>query len=72
MTGKTKSSATSLTPMTKAGQGWTYDNPNITYDGTTDPDGRKVFYNSVGSAITMTGQTKSSGPTLTPLTKNAA
>ena len=70
ITGQTKSSGVSLDPssrtattmygMTKAGQGWKYNDPYLTYDGETDADGRKVLYNSIGSAIT-----------LTPLTKNA-
>lgn len=71
MTGLTKSSATTMTNtakntvvmsgMVKAGQGWHYDEPGYTYDMATDPDGREVFYNSVGQETVMT-----------PLTKNLA
>ena len=53
MTPLTKNSVT-MNPMTKAGQGWDYDDPEITYDGEFDPHGRRVLYDSVGSAITMT------------------
>jgi hypothetical protein len=71
LTGQTKSSATTMTNSSKnsitlsgirkAGQGWDYDDPSITYDSVTDPEGRQVYYDSVGSTIT-----------LTPLTKNNA
>ena len=71
LAGTTKSSATTMTNtaktavvlsgITKAGQGWDYDDPNITYDGEFDNEGRRVLYDSVGSTIT-----------LAPLTKNNA
>ena len=71
LSGLTKSSATTMTNTSKtaitlsgipkAGSGWDYDDPNITYDGATDPEGRQVYYDAVGSTIT-----------LTPLTKNNA
>lgn len=71
LTGTTKSSATTMTNTSKnavtlsgiqkAGTGWDYDDPNITYDGEFDNEGRKVLYDSIGSTIT-----------LTPLSKNNA
>ena len=71
LSGLTKSSATTLTTssknsttlygMTKAGQGWDYDDPFLTYDATVDADGRQVFYDAIGQ-VTI----------LTPLTKNNA
>jgi hypothetical protein len=71
LSGLTKSSATTMTNtsknsatlygMIKSGSGWNYDNPFTTYDGEFDKDGRKVYYDAVGSTIS-----------LTPLTKNNA
>lgn len=49
-----------MSGIQKAGTGWDYDDPYITYDGATDNEGRTVFYDSVGSAITMTPQSKNS------------
>ena len=60
MTNTSKTSAT-LYGMQKAGTGWRYDDPYLTYDATTDNDGREVFYDSVGQSTT-----------LTPLSKNNA
>ena len=64
LSGLTKSSATTMTNTSKtaitlsgirkAGQGWDYDDPSITYDGATDPEGRKVYYDAIGSTITLT------------------
>ena len=59
MTPTSKNSVT-MNPMVKAGQGWDYDDPEITYDGEFDAHGRRVLYDSVGSAITMTAQSKNS------------
>lgn len=59
-----------MNPMVKAGSGWDYDDPNITYDGEFDAEGRRVLYDSIGTATTMTGQTKSSAVTMTPLSKS--
>ena len=70
VTGQLKSSAITLNPMVKAGAGWDYDDPNLTYDGATDSEGRDVFYDGIGTAPTMTGQTKSSATTLSALTKS--
>lgn len=63
MQGLTKSSATTLTPlsrtattmtaMIRAGQGWKYDETGILYDGPSDPSGREILYNSVGSETVM-------------------
>ena len=47
-----------MTPMYKAGTGWEYDDPNITYDGEFDAEGRRVLYDSVGEATTLTPQSK--------------
>ena len=70
MTGQSKSSAVTLNPMVKAGSGWDYDDVDLTYDGEFDAQGRRVLYDGVGTAPTMTGQAKSSAVTMTPLTKN--
>ena len=59
MTATSKNSVT-MNPMNKAGQGWDYDDPNLTYDGEFDADGRRVLYDSIGTAITMTPLTKNS------------
>jgi hypothetical protein len=43
----------------KAGQGWNYDDPSITYDGATDPiTGLPVYYDGLGTAPSFTNQTK--------------
>jgi len=70
MTGTNKASAVTLNPMTKAGSGWDYDDPEITYDGEFDPHGRRVLYDSVGTAPSMAGQVKSSAITLNPQNKS--
>lgn len=59
MTPESKNTVT-MKPMYKAGTGWQYDDPNITYDGEFDAEGRAVLYDSVGTAITMTPQSKNS------------
>ena len=47
----------------KAGSGWEYDQPGITYDGATDANtGLPIYYESVGTLITAQ----------TNLAKNAA
>ena len=68
LTGETKSSAITLTSASKnavtlrgvirAGQGWEYNDPNLTYDGATDLEGRAVLYDSIGQTITLTPLTK--------------
>lgn len=58
MTGQNKPVATTLNPVVRAGQGWDYNDPNLTYDGATDPEGRQVLFDSIGTAPTMTGQSK--------------
>ena len=57
MTSLAKNTVT-MNPMTKAGQGWDYDDPEITYDGEFDAHGRRVLYDSVGSTIIMTAESK--------------
>ena len=57
MTPSSKNTVT-MNPMTKAGQGWDYNDPEITYDGEFDAHGRRVLYDSVGSTITMTPLSK--------------
>ena len=59
MTSQSKNSIT-MNPMYKAGTGWDYDDPNITYDGEFDSEGRRVLYDSVGEAICMSAQAKNS------------
>lgn len=45
----------------KAGYGWNYDDPNITYDGATDPlTGLAVLYDGEGTLPTFTNQAKHS------------
>lgn len=44
--------------MTKAGQGWKYDQAGINYDSMFDSQGREVFYNSVGQATSFTNLVK--------------
>ena len=57
LSGQDKISAT-LVGMKKSGQGWDYHQADITYDMDIDPEGRKVYYDSVGSATTLTGLDK--------------
>lgn len=54
-----KSSVT-LGRVVKAGQGWQYDQPGITYDGATDPvTGLPVYYDSLGTQPTWNNLAKS-------------
>ena len=57
LVGQDKTSAT-LYGFKKSGSGWDYDQSDITYDIDTDPEGRKVYYDAVGSATTLTGLDK--------------
>jgi hypothetical protein len=57
LTGQDKNAAT-LSGMKKAGVGWDYDQPDITYDMVTDDQGRGVLYDSLGQATTLTGLDK--------------
>lgn len=57
MTPTSKNTVT-MNPMYKAGTGWDYDDPNLTYDGATDAEGRAVLYDSIGTATTMTATSK--------------
>lgn len=59
MTPTSKNTAT-MNPMYKAGTGWDYDDPVLTYDGATDSEGRAVLYDSIGTSTTMTAQSKNS------------
>ena len=59
LTPSSKNSVT-MNPMYKAGTGWDYDDPNITYDGEFDAEGRRVLYDSIGSATTLSAQSKNS------------
>jgi hypothetical protein len=68
MSGQAKSSATTMNPMVKAGSGWDYDQIDITYDGGFDAEGRRVLYDSIGEATTLTAQSKNSA-TMTGQTK---
>lgn len=70
LTPQSKNSVT-LNPIRKAGTGWYYDQVGITYDGEYDAEGRKVLYDSIGTAATLTPLSKNS-VTLTGLTKNTA
>lgn len=49
-----------LNPMYKAGVGWDYDDPVITYDGMYDAEGRQVMYDGVGSSFELTPLSKNS------------
>ena len=70
-TGRTKSSTVTARPRYKAGSGWDYNDPNLTYDGTTDPvSGLNITYDGVGTLPVFTGRTKSSTVTATPRTKS--
>ena len=64
----TSKNSVTMNPMVKAGQGWDYDQPGITYDGEFDTEGRRVLYDSIGSTITMTPESKNT-VTMTGLTK---
>lgn len=68
--GLTKSSASVMSALsktasivagvTKAGQAWRMGQVGITMGGTTDPvSGLQVFMGALGSAVSMTAQTKS-------------
>lgn len=57
----TSRTATTMTPIVRAGQGWQYDEVGINYDSATDSEGREVRYDSLGQTVTMT-----------PLSKNDA
>ena len=47
--------------MKKAGQGYTYDEADMTYDGATDPKGgQEVRYDASGVAPIITNLSKSS------------
>jgi len=70
ITGQSKSSAVTLTPLVKAGAGYDYDQKGYTYDIEKDEHGRDVFYDGVGVAFSPQGQSKSSAVTLTSQTKN--
>ena len=59
-----------MNPIVKAGQGWDYDDPNLTYDGATDIEGRAVLYNSIGTATTMTPTSKNTATMTASITKN--
>ena len=67
MTATNKNTVT-MNPIYKAGTGWDYNDPNITYDGATDIEGRQVLYNSIGTATTLTPQSKNT-VTMTSQTK---
>ena len=71
LTSLTKNAIT-LNPYIKAGSGWDYDQVDFTYDGEFDEHGRRVLYDSIGTAATMSGLAKSSAVSLSTLTKNAA
>ena len=52
-------SSTTFDLREKAGAGWDYDDPNLTYDAVTDPDsGLPVYYDGMGSATSWTNQNK--------------
>ena len=59
MTATSKNTVT-MNPMYKAGTGWDYDDPNLTYDGEFDAEGRRVLYDGVGEATTLTPLSKNS------------
>ena len=72
-TGQTKSADVTLTPKLKTGAGWQYDQPEVTYDGSTatiEGDERSVFYDSFGTTPVFVGQAKSADVTLTPQAKS--
>lgn len=70
LTPQSKNSAT-MTGLIRAGQGWSYDQSDILYDGPTDSSGRQILYDSLGYPTTMTPLSKNS-VSLGGLTKNAA
>lgn len=56
----TSKSSVTLGVVTKAGQGWLYDQAGLTYDGVTDPTtGLPVYYDSLGTTPTFTNLPKS-------------
>lgn len=59
-----------MNPMYKAGSGWQYDDPGITYDGEFDAEGRPVLYDSIGSVFVLTPDSKNS-VSLSGLSKNS-
>lgn len=67
LTGQTKSAttltaqgknATVLLGVKKSGNGWDYDQADITYDGLIDSEGREVFYDGLGQATVLTALPK--------------
>lgn len=56
---QTKTSAT-LLGFKKSGNGWDYDQADITYDMDIDSQGRPVLYDSLGTATALTGLNKTS------------
>lgn len=55
----TSKNAASPKRYAKAGSGWDYDQPEITYDGELDPiTGLPVFYDGLGLTPTITNETK--------------
>lgn len=69
LTPENKNSVT-MNPIYKAGTGWDYDDPYITYDGEFDLEGRPVLYDSIGSSFTLTAESKNS-VSLSGLSKNS-
>lgn len=58
MANATKHAAT-FTRYVKAGFGWNYDEPTLTYDGATDPiSGSAVLYDSIGTLPVWANATK--------------
>ena len=42
-----------------SGQGWEYDEVNLSYDAETDPDGNSiVYYETIGSSVSITNAVK--------------
>ena len=57
--GNASKNAASPKRYAKAGSGWDYDQPEITYDGLTDPiTGLPVCYDGLGVTTTWTNATK--------------
>ena len=57
---ESKNSVTVVNEL-KAGSGWDYDAPFITYDGETDPiTGMPVYYDGVGFVSTVYNESKNS------------
>lgn len=57
LVGQDKNLAT-LLGIKKAGLGWDYNQSDITYNATSDSEGRAVLYNALGFAVTLTGLDK--------------